>query len=337
MPPLISHLSQVVRRAQQDLGVADGDGAPAIALGLLAAGTVHFVTDPPHPTRWPLVRTAATTRAPVVEADVAVLPLELDDELVGVLLWEGDTAELGRLPHVLARHLVDELANARRHAHLEALLRDHAPAVALAEDEELAPALAAKGAMRDVTVLFADLRGFTSFTERTASEVVVSYLNQLFGPAIAVVQDHGGTIANLMGDAIMATFGADVVQPDHPYLGAQAGLALTTTFADAHPDLPRLGVGVNTGPAWIGDIGGASRKVSTLIGDTVNVAARLESTTQPGEVIIGPETYRTLRPIATVEAKEPLRLKGKEGTVQAYRLLALDDASLSRDTFELRA
>ncbi|RIQ34772.1 adenylate/guanylate cyclase domain-containing protein [Jiangella rhizosphaerae] len=183
----------------------------------------------------------------------------------------------------------------------------------------------AKGT-RELSVLFADLQGFTSFSERTRPQDVTEMLNAYFTIAIPpVVERFGGTVDRLVGDALMVTFNRDGDQPDHARRAAAAALAIqqvTATVAAAHPGWPRFRVGVNTGEVAVGLLGTAGGRTFTVIGDTVNLAARLESAAPVGGVLIGAETARQLSGART-ERVEGLEVKGKTGVVEAYRLLGL--------------
>ncbi|SDS83944.1 adenylate/guanylate cyclase domain-containing protein [Jiangella sp. DSM 45060] len=181
-------------------------------------------------------------------------------------------------------------------------------------------------ATREVSILFADLQGFTSFSERNRPEDVTEMLNAYFTSAIPpVVERHGGTVDRLVGDALMVTFNRDGGQPDHARRAAAAGLAIqevTAAVAGAHPGWPRFRVGVNTGEVAVGILGTAGGRTFTVIGDAVNLAARLESAAPVGGVLIGAETARQLAGART-ERVEGLEVKGKTGVVEAYRLLGL--------------
>src|SRR5689334_21639105 len=131
----------------------------------------------------------------------------------------------------------------------------------------------------DVTVLIADLRGFTSFSEQDPPSEVVEMLRTFFGVVVPVVLAAGGTVVQFVGDEVMALFGAPAHQPDHAIRAARAALdlqaAVTAATAD-RTDWPRFGVGVNTGPALVGNIGAEQMRTFTAIGDTTNLAARLQ-------------------------------------------------------------
>jgi adenylate cyclase len=174
---------------------------------------------------------------------------------------------------------------------------------------------------REVSVMFADLEGFTSFSEgrdpREVSEMLNAYLRVAIPP---IVQQHGGEIDRLIGDAIMATWGTRGDQPDHARRAVDAALAVqreTGRIAETHPGWPRFRAAVNTGEALVGVLGAESGRSYTVIGDTVNLAARLESQAPPGRVVIGAATLREL-PGVRVEALEGLRVKGRRETVDAY-------------------
>jgi class 3 adenylate cyclase len=174
---------------------------------------------------------------------------------------------------------------------------------------------------REVSVMFADLQGFTSFSEgrdpREVSEMLNAYLRVAIPP---IVQQHGGQIDRLIGDAIMATWGTRGDQPDHARRAVDAAVAVqreTCRIADEHPGWPRFRAAVNTGEALVGVLGAESGKSYTVIGDTVNLASRLESRAPAGRVVIGAETLRGV-PGARVEALDPLPVKGRSEPVDAY-------------------
>jgi adenylate cyclase len=174
---------------------------------------------------------------------------------------------------------------------------------------------------REISVMFADLEGFTSFSEgrdpREVAEMLNSYLRVAIPP---IVRRHGGEIDRLIGDAIMATWGTRGDQPDHARRAVDAALAVqheTGRIAADHPGWPRFRAGVNTGEALVGLLGAESGRSYTVIGDTVNLAARLESQAPAGRVVIGEGTLGALPDLHT-EPLEGLRVKGRSGAVNAY-------------------
>lgn len=180
---------------------------------------------------------------------------------------------------------------------------------------------------RDMSVLFADLAGFTRHAEAGEPREVSRMLNAYFGAAIpAVVRRHGGEVDRIMGDALMVSFNRGGRRPDHAADALRAAVALqeeTGRIAAEHPDWPRFRVGVNTGPALVCVLGAAGGRTYTVIGDTVNVAARLEGLAPVGGVALGAETARRV-PGARTEHLGRVRLKGRDGEVDALVLVALD-------------
>ena len=176
---------------------------------------------------------------------------------------------------------------------------------------------------REVSVVFADLAGFTSFSEGRDPVAVTEMLNAYFERAIPpIVREHGGEVERLMGDALMVTFNARGDQPDHALRAAAAALGIrdaTAAVAAENPDWPRFRVGVNSGEAVVGVLGAAGGRSYTVIGDAVNSASRLESAAPVGEVAIGAATLEAL-PEATTRPLGPTRVKGRRQPLDAYVL-----------------
>ncbi|MDP9342763.1 MAG: adenylate/guanylate cyclase domain-containing protein [Actinomycetota bacterium] len=184
------------------------------------------------------------------------------------------------------------------------------------------------GSIVEVTVLFADLRGFTSYAELGSPDQVVAMLNRYFADVVPLILEQDGTVDKFVGDSMMALWGAPNRQPDHALRGARAALAMQTAMAlvvARNPDFPCFRIGLNTGPALVGNIGSDQVRNFTAIGDTVNVAARLQETAQPGEVVIGPGTCESIRHRAIVSPLGPVRVRGKEQPVEAFVLEGLGE------------
>lgn len=192
-----------------------------------------------------------------------------------------------------------------------------------------------RGSIREVSVLFADLQGFTSFSEQVGPDEVQRMLNEYFETAVPLVAgEHGGEVDKLIGDAIMVTFNTRGDQPDHPERAALAGLALqreTGRIRDRHPDWPRFRVGINTGEASVGLLGAEGGRGFTVVGDTVNLASRLEGQARAGEVVIGASTRERLPRAIEVERIGDVEVKGKERPVAAFVLLATEGSGGQRD------
>ena len=180
---------------------------------------------------------------------------------------------------------------------------------------------------RDVSILFADLQGFTSFAERTAPTVVAAMLNAYFERLVPLLEQTGGEVHQLIGDAIMVVFNKNGDQPDHALRAARAGLVLQSAaneVAVSHEAWPRFRVGINSGEAHTGVVGAArGHRKHGVVGDTVNLAARLQGQAPVGRVVIGVETVRRLPDGAVLERLPALHVKGKEAPVDAYILHSL--------------
>jgi adenylate cyclase len=177
---------------------------------------------------------------------------------------------------------------------------------------------------REVSVLFADLAGFTTFSEGRDPREVGEMLNAYFEVAIPpIVEEHDGEVDKLIGDALMATFFERPGAADPALRAARAALAIcarTGAVADAHPEWPRFRVAVNSGEAMVGLVGAGGGRSYTVIGDAVNTAARLEAQAPVGGVVISASTLARL-PNATVKPLGALEMKGKAEAVEAFALL----------------
>jgi len=179
---------------------------------------------------------------------------------------------------------------------------------------------------QEVSVLFGDLAGFTSFAERSDTAEVASMLNSYFGIAAPLITaEFGGEVEKFIGDGVVAVFNGRGDQPDHATRAAGAALGLQQAFgsvAETHPDWPRLRIGVNTGQVVLREIGGHGHVAYPMVGDTINTGSRLEALAPVGGVLIGAETYEQLPDDAVVEPRAGLQVKGKDEAVDAFVLLA---------------
>src|SRR5436190_4365529 len=191
-------------------------------------------------------------------------------------------------------------------------------------------------ARKVVTVLFSDVRGFTELGERLDPESLHELIGRWFYESHRVIVRHGGTVEKYMGDAVMAVFGVPVVHEDDALRAARAALQMRTTLTNLNREIARrwgveleVRTGVNTGEAVIGEAPGGA---PTTLGDTVNVAQRLETSASPGQVLIGEETARLVRAAAQLDRVDPLTLKGKAAPVSAWRLVSIaSEGAESRD------
>ena len=216
---------------------------------------------------------------------------------------------------------------------VDRLFRPYVPAQ-LARELAVDPSRARLGGdEREVSLLFADLQGFTAFSEQASPAAVIAMLNEYWGVIVPEVLGHeDGLIERFSGDAIMVMFNATGDQPDHALRAARAALALqraSATLTARHPSWPRFRVGVNTGPALVGNVGTADQRSFAAIGDATNHAARLQAVAAPGEIVIGETTRLALKGIADLEPLEPFHVKGKLEPVVAHRLVAMPDQDVT--------
>lgn len=198
----------------------------------------------------------------------------------------------------------------------------------LAEGIEEHPELAALGGLeREVSVLFADLSGFTGFSEQHRADEVITMLNTYWSAVVPVVAEReGGVIERFAGDAIMVVFNAVTAQPDHALRAARAALGMreeVLRIARSQPGWPQFRIGVNTAPAVVGHVGAVRMRSFTAVGDTTNLSARLQAQARPGHIVIGPATMAAVGKHAQVQRLGPLSLKGKRKPVEAFELVSL--------------
>ena len=182
------------------------------------------------------------------------------------------------------------------------------------------------GGTREASVLFADLAGFTSFSETHTGPQVQSMLNTYFEATLPAMRTYGARLDRVIGDAVMVTFNVSADQPDHAILAAHAALDFqraATGVWEQRPDWPRFRVGVNSGEVVVGVVGSGNERGYTVLGDTVNVAARLEALAPEGGVAIGSATLRGLRG-ARVSPLGTVAVKGRSGPVEVWSLEAIE-------------
>jgi class 3 adenylate cyclase len=324
-------LARAVRR------VVTGFGCDAARIGLLDSGRLSFpaalASDPRLPVP-PNLQQRLAQRGPFdIGPEQMACTLAVKERPAGVLVVHRRGGFGGRdraMIASLAAQLSMGLENARLYEQLDGLFRQYMSpdvATALIADPRQA---ALGGAVVEVTAVFADLRGFTTFSEASTPEQIVAMLNRYFEVATAEILAAGGTIVQFVGDALMALFNAPVRQPDHALRAAAAALRMQAGIdAVGEPDWPRFRVGINTGPALVGNIGSKELRNFNAMGDAVNVAARLETTALPGQVVIG-ESTRALLPQGTVtEPLGELAVKGRRTPVVAHILTAVPGVRIS--------
>jgi adenylate cyclase len=181
-----------------------------------------------------------------------------------------------------------------------------------------------------LSVLFADLRGSTEWTERTSPEELVFILNTFLGKMTDIIFKYGGTLDKFVGDEVIGLFGSPVRMEDHALSAARAGLEmqkvhtqLRAEFEAQGKELPALGVGISSGEVIAGEFGPPIRTDFTAMGRVMNLGARLCSTAVGGQVIISPSTFHVLRDQVDAKQLDSITLKGIGQPVPIFELINL--------------
>jgi len=200
-----------------------------------------------------------------------------------------------------------------------------------------------EGERKQVTVMFCDLEGFTQFTERLGSEEAYSIMDQIYELLIHKVHDYEGTVNEMTGDGIMALFGAPITLEDAPQRAIRSSLAIHREMArfsekmkqerEGIPPL-RMRVGIHTGRVVVGTLGNNLRVEFKAVGDTVNLASRVEGLADPGATYVTEETFKLTEGLFRFEALGLKKIKGKEEPVRVYRAIA---PSTRRTRFDVSA
>jgi class 3 adenylate cyclase/tetratricopeptide (TPR) repeat protein len=199
-----------------------------------------------------------------------------------------------------------------------------------------------EGERRQVTVMFCDMKGFTPLSEKVGHEKIYSVMDEIFEILIHKVLDYGGIVNKMTGDGIMALFGAPIALEHAPQRAIRSALAIQremTRFAnrlESESAIPpiRLRIGINTGPVVVGSLGNDLRVEFTAMGDTVNLASRMEGLAEPGTTYVTEETFKATEGLFRFEALGERQVKGKEAPIKAYRVIS---PSTRRTRFDVSA
>jgi class 3 adenylate cyclase/tetratricopeptide (TPR) repeat protein len=199
-----------------------------------------------------------------------------------------------------------------------------------------------EGERRQVTVMFCDMKGFTSLSEKLGHEKIYSIMDEVLEILIHKVLDYGGTVNKMTGDGIMALFGAPIALEHAPQRAIRSALAIQremTKFSNhlrSESGIPpmKMRIGIHTGPVVVGSLGNDLRVEFTAMGDTVNLASRMEGLAEPGSTYVTEETFKITEGLFRFEALGEKQVKGKEAAVKAYRVIT---TSARRTRFDVSA
>jgi len=179
----------------------------------------------------------------------------------------------------------------------------------------------------ETTIIFIDIRGFTKLADQLDPEKATEVINKIFAPIVAIVDKYDGSINKFLGDGLMAIFGTPFSHEDDPERAARASLEIMKSIEENgkmqignRVKSLKARIGINTGLCISGEIGSESRKEFTVIGDTVNLASRLQTNATPGKILIGEKTFQRIKDSFTTSSSRKLKIKGKRDLVSVYTL-----------------
>ena len=333
--PLGEHFAPVFARGAEPL-----DAARPLAAGAAVIGALRARTAPLDLRRWPAARTLPGDERAALERSRAALflPVRRGGELAAVIGLGGkrsgdvytttDLALLAAVADKVAGELLrfDTADILRQERAMGEALRRYVPKPVAAR---LTRGQSIDGGECDVSVLFVDIRGYTTYSEQQAAGAVFSMVNRYIEAVSAVIQRRGGTVVEFLGDGVMAVFGAPEAMPDHARAAVQAacevvGAVRRLTLGAAEVGAPiEVGVGVASGRAFVGNIQTNDRFVYTAVGDVVNLASRIERLTRElhAAVAIDAHTHRSAGDsVARFRRHERVQIRGRAEPVDVYSL-----------------
>ena len=283
---------------------------------------------------------------PTLPVAVMGIPLKVKNQVVGVISVAnvtGHTRPFAKEDAAMVSALGDYAAIAIENAHIYAQLEEAATReteyLRNAFEQYVAPSVVERvlqkdsddlklgGCRREITVMFADVHGFTTFSEEADPEEVVGLLNDYFTVATEVIFSREGMLDKFQGDAVMAVFNAPEFQDDHAFRAIDSAIALQRAIAERNASSGgaglTFGIGVHLGDAIVGNIGTTKAMNYTAIGDTVNVAKRLQERAEPGQVLISAAVYEQLGSSVRVNEVGEVAVKGRHQPVKVYELVSL--------------
>jgi len=268
--------------------------------------------------------------ASVRNSEQAVVGLELSNAIPerGFVDWRFNLSPLkdaGQKTQGVAIVLDDMTERKKLEAQRSLLQRMVSPAVL----DQIDPnSLQIGGKKQDITILFADIRGFTAYSEKHTPEELVAVLNRYLAAAADAVLANEGTVDKFLGDAVMAWFNAPLPQPDHTLRAVKTSLAIRDAVAALHKALPPeghldFGVGIHYGDAVLGWIGTEKRLEYTAISDSINTAKRIQENCARNQVLISRDAYERVKDQIEAKPFVPLSVKGKTQPLEVYEVLGL--------------
>ncbi len=317
-------------------GVITANVGNQITLANRAAQSIlgHTATDiVGHPLDEVLASASKEIQRHLVEVrrtDKAIVDLEISHNMPqrGNVDWRLNLSPLkdaGQKTQGIAIVLDDLTERKKLEAQRRLLERMVSPVVL---DQLDADSLQIGGKKVDITCLFADIRGFTAYSERHTPEDLVAVLNRYLAAAAEAVLAHEGTVDKFLGDAVMAWYNAPLPQPDHTLRAVKTALAIREAIAKLHKALPAeahldFGVGIHYGEAVLGWIGTEKRLEYTALGDSVNTAKRIQENSGKSQILLSRDAYERVKKQVDARPFAPLTVKGKTQPIDVYEVMGL--------------
>ena len=224
--------------------------------------------------------------------------------------------------------VIDDLTEKKRFERERTMVKRYLPSELVDRLADLKE-LRLGGTRQLITTFFADIRGFTTYSEQHDPEQVVEVINNYFSMAAKIIRANKGIVDKYLGDAVMAHFGTPLHPiPDHALQAVRTAWAIKQAMNEYHKSISpanrlNFGMGVNTGEAVVGNVGGEDQMEYTPIGDAVNLAKRLQESAKPGQILLSQSTYEKVKDYVEVNALQPIQVKGRTAFEQVYELVGI--------------
>lgn len=307
-----------INKAAESILAATASGA----MGRPYLETLPILSAPPLPDLVQQVKSAAT-RQVATEIESNVPPRGL----VNLSFNISSLKDAGGNPQGLTI-VVDDVTEKRRLEATHAMFRRYVAPAVVDRLPDNPDQLKLGGHRQEITILFADIRGFTRFSEPLPPEELVDILNAYLTVGADAILEQEGTLDKFMGDAIMGIFNAPLAMPDHALVAARAAVAMREGVMRLHDRLPRrlrlnFGIGIHTGEAVVGNVGTELQMNFTAIGDAVNLAKRLQENAKGGEILVSGKCYQRIRSQVRAKRLDSIRVKGRRARTSVWELVSL--------------
>lgn len=258
-----------------------------------------------------------------VESELQKAQQETEKSLIHLEALSREITELNRSLTDKVRQQVDEIERVGR-------LKRYLSPLVVQKVVEKKEGIGLVSNRKNLTVLFSDIRGFTSVTETMEPESAIELLNEYLSEMTKIIYEEGGTLDKFMGDGIMAFYGDPIEYEDHARRAVNTAIKMQERLKELrekwHSDgqeILKIGIGINTGYVTVGNIGCEDHLDYTVIGNNVNLAARLQSLAKEGEIIISPRTYASVKDMISADEIGKIEIKGFHKPVDVYKVIGV--------------